>query len=218
MSIKSLSGIIAVVLISLAGRSDQHRLIHYVVLSSGDTINRMTDDSTKHGRWYEDYTIGQTYYYEVGNYIDNLRFGEWRVYNEADEMIEKAQYFRGAKNGPNTLYTNGFPHATGEQVGMFYTQDHDTIMVTDPEDLYEYATEIENNSYALRNGEWIFRNPFTHDTTEIITYHYGKIIKEVNLHLQSDPERDSIIEKSMPHRIKNYKPISKKPRRYHFPD
>ncbi len=193
-------------------------LIYYKVLSTGDTINRMTPDSLKEGKWFEEYYLGASYYYEVGNYIGNLRFGEWRVYNSADEMIEKAEYFRGAKNGYNILYQRGVPYAQGEQVGMFYTNDKDTIPVTDPIDLSVYAVEVENNSYSLRNGTWYFRDPFSMDTTQKIVYYFGHIKEDIDYRAKPDPIRDSIIESKMPHNDQNYKPIKKKPRRHYFPD
>ncbi len=217
--LKYIVAIAGVMSINLSMQSpNMDKLIHYTVLSSGDTINRMMTDSIKEGKWFEESGTGLSYYYEVGDYISGMRFGEWRKYNDADELIETSQYFRGAKNGINVLYSKGVAYAYGEQVGMFYTQDKDTIMVTDPDDLLQYATEIKNNSYALRHGDWYFRNPFTRDTTRIITYHFGHVINEVDLGMRADAVRDSIVESRMPHKDPEYKPIKKKPRRYHFPN
>ncbi len=219
MRVRFIFGIVAVMLLNLSmEHADNDTLIYYIVLSTGDTINRMTPDSIKEGKWFEEYGEGLSYYYEVGEYISGLRFGQWRKYNDADELIETVQYFRGAKNGTNVLYSKGVAYARGEQVGMFCTQDKDTIMVTDPEDLLDYATEITNNSYNRRHGKWYFRNPFTRDTTKIITYHYGNVVDEVDFLIRDDEVRDSIIETQMPQNDPDYKPIRKRPRGYYFPD
>ncbi len=193
------------------------RLISYYVLGNGDTINRMYPDSVKSGKWFEDYTLDRSYYYEVGIYLDGLKEGEWKVYNSLDEMIESAIYHRGARNGRNVFYEHGKVIAIGDQVGMFYTASRDTIPVTDPDDYLDYATEIENNSYDLRNGTWVFLSPYTRDTTQVIKYYYGEVLEVIDMSMEADTERDSIIESRMPHRTEDYRPISKKPRKYYFP-
>ncbi len=192
-------------------------LLSYIVLDSGDTINRLYMDSVKSGKWFEDYVIDRSYYYQVGNYLMGLKEGEWRIYNALDENIEIVNYHRGAKNGKNIIFKEGKIIAIGDQIGMFFTQEKDTILVTDPIDLEDYATEIENSVYNLRHGIWYFMDPFTRDTTEIIEYNFGHIIDDINYARVKNAYRDSVIESNMPHRRKNYKPIKKKPRKYYFP-
>ncbi len=146
----------------------------------GDTLNQVDSKDLKQGKWVNHYdeVRGEPGFEEEGEYKDNRKEGNWRVYNLHGDLIGAEFYRWGNKDGINS-YFNGSGELLREESWKALNPDHlyDTLEIEDIDHLNQYKTVIVKNEGAgIKHGVWKYYNSSTGMIYKTETFELGKLV------------------------------------------
>jgi hypothetical protein len=129
--------------------------------TKGDTVNRVDAKNMKQGKWIirQEENMGEPGTQEEGFFQNDLKEGEWHVYNLMGDMVGKEKYVYGQKSGVQH-YFDIKENLLREENWKAITPDnmYDTVRVPD------WRKDVTGNTFktvvvklegnALRHGAW----------------------------------------------------------------
>ena len=135
----------------------------YKLNEKGDTINAITKDGLKTGKWVEhtNELRGNPGYEEEGMYKKGQKDGFWRRYSLQGDLLAVENYILGGKDGIQQYY-NYLGDLEREESWKGYNPDapYDTIAVygTGSGEIVDYKI-VKAEPYAVKDGEWKYYEP-----------------------------------------------------------
>ncbi len=174
----------------LASLNGYSQLKSYLLGVKGDTLNIVDNKGLKQGKWINhfDEVRGEAGDEEEGEYKDNRKEGNWRLYNLNGDLIGAEFYRWGNKDGINS-YFNGNGALVREESwkALNPEQQYDTFNIEDIDHLNQYKTVIvKNDGVAIKHGTWKFYNSTTGTIYKTETYELGKFEAPKNSPAVSD--------------------------------
>lgn len=161
-ALRSVSICIAVLLFAFATSSNgQYK--EYKLNAKGDTINAVTKDGVKTGKWvvHTDELRGNPGYEEEGLYKKGQKDGFWRRYSLQGDLLAVENYVLGGKDGIQQYY-NYLGDLEREESWKGYNPDapYDTIAVygTGSGEIVDYKI-VKAEPYSVKDGEWKYYEP-----------------------------------------------------------
>lgn len=130
----------------------------YKISANGDTVNAVTKDGLKTGKWIVEVgeIRGEPGYVEVGMYKKGVKNGCWRKYSNVGDLIGVENYFMGGKSGLQQYY-NYLGQLEREEFWKGYNPDSpfDTIPIygTGSGEIVDYKL-VKAEPYSVRHGDW----------------------------------------------------------------
>ena len=167
----------------------------YKLTPKGDTINRIDQNGLKQYEWVIrlESIRGEPGYEEEGEFIDNRKEGEWRLFNLQGDLIGIEFYKWGLKDG-TCRYFNIHGELKLEQGWKALNPDkvYDTIMVENIDKLESYDQVIvKNEGASIKHGIWKYYNA----EGELIRqekYVLGKLEGDPNPSITKVPEKKTL--------------------------
>lgn len=135
----------------------------YKLNSKGDTINAITKDGLKTGKWVVEVgeLRGNPGYVDEGMYVKNEKDGFWRRYSVQGDLLAVENYIKGGKDGLQQYY-NYLGDLEREEMWKGYNPDapYDTIAVygTGSGEIVDYKI-VKAEPYSVKDGEWKYYEP-----------------------------------------------------------
>jgi antitoxin component YwqK of YwqJK toxin-antitoxin module len=135
----------------------------YKLNAKGDTINAITKDGQKKGKWviHVDEIRGNPGYEEEGVFKKGVKDGFWRRYNLEGDLIAVEHFILGGKDGLQQYYTY-LGDLEREESWKGYNPDapYDTIAVygTGSNEIVDYKI-VKAEPYSVKDGEWRYYEP-----------------------------------------------------------
>ncbi|MEO7522484.1 MAG: hypothetical protein ABIT58_00240 [Ferruginibacter sp.] len=135
----------------------------YKIGPKGDTINAITKDGLKTGKWVMKTSElrGNPGFEEEGMYKKNEKDGLWRKYNMQGDLLAVENFVLGGKDGLQQYY-NYLGDLETEEMWKGYNPDspYDTIAVygTGSGEIIDYKI-VKAEPYSVKDGEWKFYEP-----------------------------------------------------------
>jgi len=169
----------------------------YKLTAKGDTINRVDKNGLKQYEWVVRYeTIrGEPGYEEEGEYLDNRKTGEWRLFSLGGDLVGIENYKWGLKDGLCQFF-NMHGEKVLEQNWKALNPDkaYDTIMVEDIDKLDSYREMIvKNEGAALKHGMWKYYDPASGTILKSEMYVLGKLEGDPNAAVTQVPEKKAAV-------------------------
>jgi len=149
--------------------------------AEGDTINAITNDGLKHGKWvtHVDEVRGEPGYEEEGVYVKGKKDGIWRKYTLNGDIIAVEFYRYGGMDGVQQYYTF-LGDLVREESWRSYNPDapYDTIPVYGDGngEIIDFKI-VKAEQYSVRHGEWKYFDPGTGRIVKTETYFRGHLEK-----------------------------------------
>lgn len=130
----------------------------YKLNAKGDTINAITKDGLKTGKWVTETPEmrGEPGYVEEGAYKKGQKDGLWRKYTTLGDIIAVENYILGGKDGIQQYFTF-IGDLEREESWKGYNPDdpYDTIPVygVGSGEIVDYKI-VKAEPYSVKNGEW----------------------------------------------------------------
>lgn len=137
----------------------------YKISVKGDTINIVTKDGLKHGKWVTSVPElrGNPGYEEEGIYNKGKKEGLWRQYSVEGDLLGVENYSRGGKDGLQQYY-DFRGNLEREESWRAYNPDspYDTIAVygTGSNEIIDFKI-VKAETYSVKNGDWRYYDPET---------------------------------------------------------
>jgi len=152
----------------------------YKLINDGkDTINRLDQKGIKHGEWvvHVESVRGEPGYEEEGEFVNNRKEGEWRVFNLVGDLIGIEHYRWGNKDGVAQYFDiNGSLRMEQSWKALNPDKAYDTIMVEDVDKLDSYREVIiKNEGASLKHGSWKYYDPASGSVLRTENYMLGKL-------------------------------------------
>ena len=144
-----------------SGVSAQYKT--FKISSKGDTINAVTKDDLKQGKWVVHFPElrGEPGYEEEGMYVKGQKDGFWRRYNLEGDLIGVEHYILGGKDGLQQYY-NYLGDLEREEMWKGYNPDapYDTIAVygSGNNEIVDYKI-VKAEPYSVKDGDWKYYEP-----------------------------------------------------------
>ncbi len=170
----------------------------YRLINDGkDTVNRIDQQDRRQGEWIVrvEKLRGEPGYEEEGEYLDNRKEGEWRIFNLMGDLIGIEQYRWGNKDGPALYFTiNGGLRMEQHWKALNPDKQFDTIQVEDVDKLNTYHTVVvKNEGAALKHGVWKYYDAEDGSLIRSETYVLGKL--ESRDAVMTEPQRPKEVPK-----------------------
>lgn len=139
----------------------QHK--EFKLTSTGDTINIVTKDGKKEGKWVIQVgeLRGNPGYDEEGMYRKGEKDGYWRRYSAQGDLLAVENYKLGGKDGLQQ-YFNYLGDIEREEMWKGYNPDapYDTIAVygTGSGEIVDFKI-VKAEPYSVKDGEWKYYEP-----------------------------------------------------------
>ncbi len=139
----------------------QHK--EFKLTSTGDTINIVTKDGKKEGKWVIQVgeLRGNPGYDEEGIYRKGEKDGYWRRYSAQGDLLAVENYKLGGKDGLQQ-YFNYLGDIEREEMWKGYNPDapYDTIAVygTGSGEIVDFKI-VKAEPYSVKDGEWKYYEP-----------------------------------------------------------
>lgn len=135
----------------------------FQLTSEGDTINAITKDGLKSGKWiiHVDEIRGESGFEEEGVFDKDKKEGVWRIYNLKGDLIGVESYKFGGKDGIQQYYTY-LGDLYREESWRGYNPDapYDTIPVYgDGNGEVIDQKIVKAVQYSVKHGEWKYYEP-----------------------------------------------------------
>ncbi len=152
----------------------------YRLINDGkDTVNRIDQQDRRQREWIVrvERLRGEPGYEEEGEYVDNRKEGEWRIFNLMGDLIGIEQYRWGNKDGLAQYFTiNGGLRMEQHWKALNPDKQFDTIQVEDVDKLNTYRTVVvKNEGAALKHGVWKYYDAEDGSLIRAETYVLGKL-------------------------------------------
>lgn len=135
----------------------------YKISPKGDTINAITKDGQKVGKWVIEVPEirGEPGYVEEGVYKKGVKDGYFRRYSSQGDLLAVEHYILGGKDGVQ-LYYNYVGDMEREENWKGYNPDapYDTIPIygTGSGEIVDYKI-VKAEAYSVKHGEWKYYEP-----------------------------------------------------------
>ena len=135
----------------------------YKISPKGDTINAITKDGQKVGKWVIEVPEirGEPGYVEEGIYKKGVKDGYFRRYSSQGDLLAVEHYILGGKDGVQ-LYYNYVGDMEREENWKGYNPDapYDTIPIygTGSGEIVDYKI-VKAEAYSVKHGEWKYYEP-----------------------------------------------------------
>jgi len=172
------------------------QLKDYKIAGNGDTLNRVDMHGQKQGPWVVRYESvrGEPGYEEEGQFRNDRKEGEWRMFNLMGDLVGIENYRWGLKDG-QAQYLNPDGTVRLEQSWKALNPDklYDTIQVEDLDKLDSYhEVIIKNEGAALKHGVWRYYDPSTGRITRTENYELGKLKTEDAQAMTEEPVKKAV--------------------------
>lgn len=135
----------------------------YKLNANGDTLNAITKDNLKHGKWVErvEELRGEPGFEEEGVYNKGMKEGMWRKYNLTGDLIAVENYLHGGKDGLQQ-YFNYLGDIEREESWRGYNPDSPYIEIpiygTGSGEIIEMK-KVKAEPYSVKQGFWKYYEP-----------------------------------------------------------
>lgn len=153
--------IITCLLLLFASVQAQYK--EYKIGPHGDTINAITKDGVKTGKWvmHVGELRGNPGYEEEGMYVKGQKDGLWRKYTLQGDLLAVENYIKGGMDGIQQYY-NYLGDLEREESWKGYNPDapYDTIAIygTGSGEIVDYKI-VKAEPYSVKDGEWKYYEP-----------------------------------------------------------
>ena len=152
----------------------------YRLINDGkDTINRIDQKGIKQGEWVVrvESLRGEPGFEEEGEFVNNRKEGEWRIFNLMGDLIGIEHYRWGNKDGIAQYFDiNGALRLEQGWKALNPDKAYDTIMVEDVDKLDSYhEVIIKNEGASLKHGSWKYYDPASGTVLRTENYTLGKL-------------------------------------------
>jgi hypothetical protein len=152
----------------------------YRLINDGkDTINRIDRNDIKQGEWVVrvESIRGEPGFEEEGVFLNNLKEGEWRVFNLMGDLIGIEHYRWGNKDGVAQYFDiNGDLRMEQSWKALNPDKVYDTIQVEDIDKLNSYREVIvKNEGASLKHGIWKYYDTNGGGVIRTENYTLGKL-------------------------------------------
>lgn len=150
-------------LLLLAAQSGFGQWKDFKLINDGkDTINRIDMQGRKQYEWvvHHDELRGEPGYDEEGQFINDRKEGEWRLFSPMGDLVGIEHYRWGNKDGTAQYFSN-LGDLRLEQSWKALNPDklYDTIQVEDLDKLDSYReVVVKNEGASLKHGSWKYYN------------------------------------------------------------
>jgi len=188
----------------------------YRLINDGkDTINRIDQNGVKHGEWvvHVESLRGEPGFEEEGEFVNNRKEGEWRIFNLMGDLIGIEHYRWGNKDGVAQYFDiNGTLRMEQGWKALNPDKAYDTILVEDVDKLETYHEVIvKNDGAALKHGMWRYYDPASGSVVRTEKYMLGKL--ENDNSVAAEPAEKKAVQK--PKEVLEFEKIKKgKKKRY----
>lgn len=136
---------------------ETYELNAFEISLKGDTINKIINKK-KQGYWAEQFSEknDEKAFYEIGNYTDNYKTGNWKKYEMNGILLADENYKLGKLDGEAKYYENGYLSYTGNYLALRSDVKFDTIEVEDPVTAFKKTMVIDTKAGSVKNGTWTF--------------------------------------------------------------
>jgi antitoxin component YwqK of YwqJK toxin-antitoxin module len=153
----------------------------YFIGAKGDTLNAVDKQDRKQGKWVNHYdqVRGEPGFEEEGEYKDNRKEGNWRIYSLSGDLIGLEFYKWGLKSGVCQYFTKSGALLKEEGWRALNPDKlYDTIQIEDMDHLDHYKLVIvKNEGAAIKDGAWKYYDPESGMIIRTDTYTLGKLEK-----------------------------------------
>ncbi|RYF89779.1 MAG: hypothetical protein EOO03_05200 [Chitinophagaceae bacterium] len=135
----------------------------YKLTAKGDTINIITKDGLRDGRWLIRVAElrGEPGYEEEGIFSKGVKEGVWRRYTTEGDLLAIENYKKGGKHGTQQYFTFvGEPLREESWKGYDPDSPYDTIPIygTGSNEIVEFKI-VKAEQYSVKQGEWRYFDP-----------------------------------------------------------
>lgn len=171
----------------------------YRLINDGkDTINRLDRNDLKQGEWvvHVESLRGEPGYEEEGEFVNNRKEGEWRVFNLMGDLIGIEQYRWGNKDGIAQYFDiSGQLRLEQSWKALNPDKTYDTIQVEDVDKLDSYHEVIvKNEGVSLKHGTWKYYDVSSGTVIRSETYTLGKLEND-NSQASLEPDKPKTVAK-----------------------
>jgi hypothetical protein len=154
----------------------------YKLNSGGDTINAITNEGLKSGKWviHVDEVRGEPGYEEEGIFVKDKKEGIWRLYNLTGDLVGVENYKFGGKDGIQQYYTY-LGDLVREESWRGYNPDapYDTIPIYgDGNGEVIDQKIVKAVQYSVKHGEWKYYEPGSGRIIKVEKYDRGFPVKD----------------------------------------
>ncbi|HMP92103.1 MAG TPA: hypothetical protein PKD90_04475, partial [Phnomibacter sp.] len=136
----------------------------FMLSDRGDTLNCIDQKGRKQGPWIIKVPElrGNPGYDEEGEFVNGIKEGIWRKYNQQGDLLAVENYKWGLLNGKSQYYSVLGLEREESWWAIDPSKKYDTI---DVPDLYTdgvyHKTIVKNEGYSMRHGYWTWYDPMT---------------------------------------------------------
>ena len=187
------------ILILLSGLNASSQWKNYRLINDGkDTVNRIDMNNMKQGEWIVrvESLRGEPGYEEEGEFVNNRKEGEWRVFNLMGDLIGIEHYRWGNKDGVAQYFNiNGQLRMEQSWKALNPDKQYDTIQVEDVDKLNSFREVIiKNEGASLKHGTWTYYDVDGGSIQKTETYTLGKLEND-NSSIAAEPAKPKKVEK-----------------------
>ncbi|MBS1744205.1 MAG: hypothetical protein JST81_14335 [Bacteroidetes bacterium] len=152
-------------LFSLIATTSTAQYKEYKLGPNGDTINAISKDGLKTGKWVErtPELRGNPGFEEEGLYVKGQKDGLWRKYSLQGDLLAVENFIKGGKDGVQQYFTY-LGDLEREESWKGYNPDSpfDTIPIygTGSGEIVDYKI-VKAEPYSVKDGEWKYYEPGT---------------------------------------------------------
>jgi hypothetical protein len=171
----------------------------YIIGSKGDTLNAITKDGKKTGKWFIEMPElrGEPGYVEEGIFKDGQKDGYWRMYSANGDLLGIERYKLGGKDGLQQYY-NYLGYLEREENWRAYNPDapYDTIPIygIGSNEILEFRL-VKAETYSVRHGEWRYYEPGTGRVVKIENWNRNKLEEPENKQVAAPDNKPKKYEK-----------------------
>jgi antitoxin component YwqK of YwqJK toxin-antitoxin module len=186
-----MKALIVLLLISLNSFSQWK---NYRLINDGkDTVNRIDQQGKKQYEWINrvESVRGEPGFEEEGEYKNDRKEGEWRIFNLMGDLIGIEHYKWGNKDGVAQYFSiHGNVRMEQSWKALNPDKQYDTIQVEDVDKLDTYhEVIIKNDGAALKHGEWKIYDPETGALLKTENYVLGKLQNDKSAAVTDQPKK-----------------------------
>lgn len=165
----------------------------YRLINDGkDTVNRIDQNGKKQYEWIVrvENVRGEPGYEEEGEFRNDRKEGEWRIFNLMGDLIGIEHYKWGNKDGVAQYFSiHGNLRMEQSWKALNPDKQYDTIQVEDVDKLESFHEVIvKNDGASLKHGEWKIYDPETGALLKTENYVLGKLQNDNSAAIAEKPK------------------------------
>ena len=156
----------------------------FKINAKGDTINVVTKDALKHGKWIIKMPElrGEPGYEEEGIFVKGKKEGLWRRFTLEGDLLATENFKKGGKHGIQQYFTFlGDPIREESWKGYDPDSPYDTIAIygTGSNEIVEFRI-VKAEQYSVKQGDWKFYEPETGNVIKTEKWERNNLINQGN--------------------------------------